>query len=71
MARSWRLRHRDVAHLHGVQFHPESILTPEGDVIARNFLRHEERRVISDTIDRLLRGGRAQRRRHRGRESGS
>ena len=32
------VRHRSVADLHGVQFHPESVLTPAGDVIARNFL---------------------------------
>lgn len=36
------LRHRDVA-LEGVQFHPESILTPEGDRLLRNFLDLEAR----------------------------
>lgn len=40
------LRHRTL-DLHGVQFHPESILTPEGTAIIRNFLEHP---ILSKTI---------------------
>lgn len=38
------MRHRTL-DLHGVQFHPESILTPQGTLIIRNFL---DRPVLSN-----------------------
>ena len=31
------IRHRELP-LEGVQFHPESVLTPEGDDLMKNFL---------------------------------
>jgi anthranilate synthase/aminodeoxychorismate synthase-like glutamine amidotransferase len=33
------VRHRELS-LDGVQFHPESVLTPQGRALAENFLRH-------------------------------
>ena len=35
------VRHRELP-VHGVQFHPESIMTPSGKRILRNFLRMAE-----------------------------
>lgn len=40
------LRHREFC-LEGVQFHPESILTPEGNRLLRNFLDLEVRRRVA------------------------
>ena len=40
------LRHRE-RNLEGVQFHPESILTPEGDRLLRNFLELGARRGVA------------------------
>ena len=37
------VRHRDYP-VEGVQFHPESVLTPLGPAMARNFLSASERR---------------------------
>ena len=34
------LRHRQY-DIHGIQFHPESVLTPEGHIMLENFLKHE------------------------------
>ena len=36
------MRHRDF-DIHGVQFHPESLLTPGGEKIIRNFIFHSGR----------------------------
>ena len=33
------MRHRQY-DIHGIQFHPESVLTPEGKMIVGNFLKH-------------------------------
>jgi anthranilate synthase component 2 len=35
------VRRRDTA-VYGLQFHPESVLTPDGSVIIRNFMRERE-----------------------------
>lgn len=35
------LRHREM-DIHGIQFHPESVLTPMGKTIVQNFLMHQD-----------------------------
>ena len=39
------LRHKEL-DIEGIQFHPESILTPEGPKMMENFLRHIKTRDI-------------------------
>lgn len=34
------LRHRTM-DIHGIQFHPESVLTPNGKLIIKNFIQHQ------------------------------
>jgi len=36
------VRHKTL-QIEGVQFHPESVLTPEGDALMANFMRQEAR----------------------------
>ena len=33
------LRHREM-DIHGIQFHPESVLTPDGRTMLENFISH-------------------------------
>lgn len=42
-------RHKKYKHLQGVQFHPESIITPEGKTIVRNFVKLIEKREAGDS----------------------
>ncbi|KAK7308613.1 hypothetical protein VNO77_42232 [Canavalia gladiata] len=37
-------RHKKYKHIQGVQFHPESIITPEGKAIVRNFVKIIEKK---------------------------
>ena len=50
------VRHRELA-VHGVQFHPESVLTPHGRTLIANFLAMEgTTAVITDAIKTLVEG---------------
>ncbi len=50
------MRHR-MYNVRGVQFHPESVLTPMGKAMLRNFLYQEEEQAVNYT-DELIAAGR-------------
>ncbi|KAL5070924.1 hypothetical protein RYX36_021811 [Vicia faba] len=43
------VRHKKYRYMQGVQFHPESIITPEGKTIVRNFVKLIEKKEASTT----------------------
>ena len=49
------VRHRQL-DVEGVQFHPESVLTPEGPRLLENFLLSMSARARQQLLERLLRG---------------
>ena len=56
-ARSWACATRRF-NIEGVQFHPESVLTPEGPVLMGNFLKQRSGQasgmIMRETLEQLL-----------------